>query len=321
MPETTVRSIRRVVDRISRGERRNVRALLRRLEDIRRALTLRLVEGGTEFDQAFKREMIRETEAAMVQLQAELRRSLGEQFAGAARAGTEETLRQVGVALADDPLALPSLVGIDTDILDFVSEETDNLVKGLTSSAKQEITRIVNSGAVGTATPQDVARQLGTVLSRAGRPEGVFGRLATQVERIHRTETSTLFTLSHRATSAKAVQQVGREARKKWITVIDGRTRPAHLDMNGATIPFDEHFNVGAGKRGARLSWEEAGRRGAFQGEKADVPLDPGLSAGQRINCRCTFALAFGKARKMSPAELLGVGDGPAPAPAGLVAR
>lgn len=302
--EATVSSIRRAVEEVSRGERRNVLQLVRQLQAIRDALVARLAEGGTEFDQAFKRAMLVEVDRAAATLRTELSAGLGAQFEAAARAGVREMSRQVATVAEG---GVPSLVGVDLDVLDFVRQETDNLVRGVSENVRTELQRIINSGAIGTGTRDDVIRRLGNVLTRENRDPGTFGKLATQVERIHRTETAAVFSLSKKATANKAVERSGRKASKRWVTVLDARTRPDHRALNGVVIPYDEHFNVGAPGAAGRMSWEEAGRRGLRQGEKADVPLDASLSAGQRINCRCAWSLVFGKALRQDPRTLLGI--------------
>lgn len=302
----TVRTIRRAVAEVSRGERRNVVQLLRQVQQIRDSLIARLAEGGTEFDQATKRALLAEVDQVVARIRQEVSTGFDLQFQEAARKGLEEMSRQL-VAVNDDA-TIPALVGLDLDVLDFVRQETDNLVRGVSERVRQDIQTVINSGAIGTATRQDVIAKLGTVLSREGRPEGTFGRLALQVERIHRTETSTIFSLSKKATANKAVRETGRQAKKRWVAVGDARMRAAHRALNGVEIPFDEHFNVGPTGAAAKVSWEEAGRRGLAQGEKADVPLDPALSPGQRIQCRCSWALVLGDPVAQTDRELLGIG-------------
>ena len=59
------------------------------------------------------------------------------------------------------------------------------------------------------------------------------------------------------------------KTRKKWNTIIDGREREWHEEVNGTTIPLEEPFAVGA--------------------ELLMYPLDTSLGAGADniANCRC----------------------------------
>ncbi len=55
---------------------------------------------------------------------------------------------------------------------------------------------------------------------------------------------------------------------KTWLSVLDERTRPAHVEANGQTQKLGDPFTV--------------------DGETCQYPGDPSLSAGQRCHCRCT---------------------------------
>lgn len=57
---------------------------------------------------------------------------------------------------------------------------------------------------------------------------------------------------------------------KEWLAESDDRTRDAHLDADGQTVPLGQAFQV--------------------DGEAAQHPGDPSLSAENRINCRCAMA-------------------------------
>jgi hypothetical protein len=57
---------------------------------------------------------------------------------------------------------------------------------------------------------------------------------------------------------------------KEWLPTLDGRTRPAHAEMEGSEpIPLDDKFVV--------------------DGEEMDRPGDPAGSAENVINCRCVL--------------------------------
>lgn len=55
---------------------------------------------------------------------------------------------------------------------------------------------------------------------------------------------------------------------KEWVTARDDRVRDSH-DIDGQVVALDEFFILG-------------------DGEEADYPLAPGVSAGNVVNCRCT---------------------------------
>lgn len=58
---------------------------------------------------------------------------------------------------------------------------------------------------------------------------------------------------------------------KVWISTIDQRTRPEHLEMEGVRVAYNEDFTVG--------------------GELLEYPGDPKGSAGNIINCRCGYEI------------------------------
>lgn len=59
----------------------------------------------------------------------------------------------------------------------------------------------------------------------------------------------------------------GVEGNRVWDATLDGRTRPDHALLDGVKKDEEGYYYVG--------------------GERARYPLDPNLSAGQSINCRC----------------------------------
>lgn len=70
--------------------------------------------------------------------------------------------------------------------------------------------------------------------------------------------------------SLTAARDFGDPLDKEWIATQDRRTRETHSEADTQIVGLDEQFVVG--------------------GELCDFPADPVLSAGERINCRCTQA-------------------------------
>ena len=95
------------------------------------------------------------------------------------------------------------------------------------------------------------------------RVEKVFNfNDAVRSERIARTE---MLSASNRG-ALEAYRQSGVVERKSWLATRDDRTRDAHAEANGQTVPLDAPFLV--------------------MGESVMVPGEG--SAGNSINCRCT---------------------------------
>jgi hypothetical protein len=85
-----------------------------------------------------------------------------------------------------------------------------------------------------------------------------------RAERIARTESVTAANLG----SIQGAEATGLALNKRWVATMDNRTRDAHLEADGQTVAMHSDFVI--------------------NGESAEYPGDPSLSAGERINCRCT---------------------------------
>jgi len=91
----------------------------------------------------------------------------------------------------------------------------------------------------------------------------MYGQVPYYAERIARTETVSAY-------NDGAVQSYGDAGveRKEWLASIDERTREAHAEADGQVVNTHEAFMV--------------------DGEEMEYPGDPGASAENVINCRCT---------------------------------
>lgn len=58
---------------------------------------------------------------------------------------------------------------------------------------------------------------------------------------------------------------------KVWISTIDERSRPEHIEMDGVSVLYNEDFTV--------------------DGESLEFPGDPNGSPGNIINCRCGYEI------------------------------
>jgi hypothetical protein len=100
--------------------------------------------------------------------------------------------------------------------------------------------------------------QLSARLSRLPRLAG------PRAETVARTEVVSAANLASLATA----QASGVVQTKTWLATNDDRTREAHADADGQTVPVDQAFTVG--------------------GESLQYPGDPSGSPENVINCRCT---------------------------------
>jgi hypothetical protein len=89
---------------------------------------------------------------------------------------------------------------------------------------------------------------------------------------IARTETTGAFNAGHQATY-DALAADGTISGKTWLATLDRDCRAEHAALHEVTVGAADDFNVG--------------------GELAPYPGHPGLSAGQRVRCRCVTVAAF----------------------------
>lgn len=292
-PEARAISRARVRDNVRRlGEMGQVRLeeVLAELERTRQRL-LSLLADGTEFDQARARQLIAAVEEESRRLRGTIREPLVRAYTDAARAGDTD-FHAYGRTLLGPEVSLSQ--GVSVTLLDTASARTADLVGQISETARSTLNTVMRRAASGSSTAQDVARQIGGVLSAEARPTGVFGTLATQIERIHRTEVGAMYEAAGKARTVQIARESPFEMQEVWIAVLDGRERHDHATMNGATIRVGEHFNYGAGPTWSKRSYEQAEAEGGTLGISCMGPLDSILPAEAAVNCRCTRGLRRG---------------------------
>lgn len=90
-----------------------------------------------------------------------------------------------------------------------------------------------------------------------------------RADTIARTEIHQAALYASQRNTRRIAMEVGVDVKKRWIPVVDERTRINHSVMAGKTVNMDEFFIVG--------------------GERMQRPGDPNGSAGNTINCRCVL--------------------------------
>lgn len=284
--------VRKNVARLTELGRRNLASILRELEDSRARLVA-LLASGTEFDQARAAEMIRAVDAEVARLRRELRTPLAQGYVEALRTGDADIADEAREVLpTGDGFRIST--GVSTALIDAATGRSADLVGEISEMARSRLNALMRRSATGSSRPADVAREIGTVLDAAGRPRGVYGTLATQIERVHRTETHALYETAAKARAIQVAAEVPWIMQEVWITVLDSRTRDSHREMNGAVIEVGESFNFGAGPTSSKVSYEQAQREGLTLGLAVNGPHDAILPAEEAVNCRCTRALRRG---------------------------
>jgi hypothetical protein len=109
---------------------------------------------------------------------------------------------------------------------------------------------------------------------------------------VARTESTTALNFGHYVVSEEMINDPqsavdGRE----WLSILDGSTRPAHAEANGQQVVKLKNGSWVVRQNEAVIG---EGRTFIVGGERARFPGDPSLSAGNRIQCRCTLVDTFG---------------------------
>ncbi|WP_020471479.1 phage minor head protein [Zavarzinella formosa] len=101
----------------------------------------------------------------------------------------------------------------------------------------------------------------------------VTGLSDWRAESIARTETHAAANYASVESVRQAEDRLGVRMLKEWLPTLDGRTRPAHAEMEGSDpIPMEDKFLV--------------------DGEEMDRPGDPAGSAENVISCRCVLGFS-----------------------------
>lgn len=282
--------VRENIERLGEMGQLYLSEVLAELERTRQRLVAMLAN-GTAFDQARAREMIAAVEQETTRLRARLREPFTAAFQGAARQGDADTVSYARLLIGREA---PLSQGVSLTLMDAGASRSADLVGQITETTRSTLNALLRRSATGTSRPADVARDIGDALRPEARPTGVFGTLATQVERVHRTEVAGLYEQAGKARTVQVARESPWQMQEVWITLRDGRERADHAAMNGATIDVGESFNYGAGGAASLVSYERAQREGLALGTACMGPHDSILPAAAVVNCRCTRGLRRG---------------------------
>lgn len=154
-----------------------------------------------------------------------------------------------------------------------------DLVRRVGEDMRGRIAREVTLGVAGQRNPFKVMQAVQAILrTEPARQDPSLGPLATQAERIVRTEMGRVFNTANELRHEEIAEAVP-GLLHYWRSARDGRTRKAHAaadsryapGSNPGPIPMTEPFVVG--------------------GEKLRFPHDPNGSAANTVQCRCVASL------------------------------
>lgn len=114
--------------------------------------------------------------------------------------------------------------------------------------------------------------------------------------RIARTETTAALNVGHYTVSNNLASAPGSNIRgREWVSILDQDTRKEHRVADGQRVMQQKGTQAFVVIENGKI----IGNGQQFilaNGERARFPGDPTLSAGQRINCRCTMINVFDQA-------------------------
>ena len=169
-----------------------------------------------------------------------------------------------------------SVMMINTEQLATLRTITAELLVTNKDKLKADVSRQVRSAFLGVQKPGEAIAAVSRIVPGIRQPvrdkDGeVIGLRytgpAARAETIVRTELGRAFSVAQHDQLLE-LDKIMPDARKQWLTVIDGRTRQTHLAAHGQRVKVAQNFIVG----GARLMY----------------PRDPSGPASEVINCRCS---------------------------------
>lgn len=262
------------VDRLSDAE---IRYAIAALKDARQAIVERMVDaarGQNTYSATVLQSLLNEVNRIGVEYDARLRRHM---------TAALRDVGDLGASAIPDSWAAGGIgtsfkLGLDTRLLDIASQITADLIRGVSQSFIDGVSREIRLGALGALDVNETMKRVRALLAtQPGRFAEKLGPIALQAERIVRTEIMRVYSLADEARRRQASELVP-GLQKYWLATPDKRTRDDHMRAwlryrpGGTEGPIDvkDDFMV--------------------NGERAAYPYDPRLSAKQVVECRCRAA-------------------------------
>ena len=156
-------------------------------------------------------------------------------------------------------LLLNGSATINDIIRNDVSKMLGRFALEITDTTKEKLLKTLNEGLESGETLEDLSKRVKSVIKELK---------TTRSDMIARSEVNKLVNYGR----LESYKQNGVTS-KKWLSAGDNRTRDAHLEADGQTVPINAQFKVG--------------------GELLDYPGDPSGSPENIIHCRCSVIPVF----------------------------
>lgn len=264
-----IKRAQRIQGQIERQNENTIRLTLRHMRGFRRQLfdQFAQVQTPTQLTELRFRQMQRITR--------EETRKLENLLLQTANTGVDAQAELAKSAVQDPLLALGlgpqgsstvSGAGVDPNLILAAKETSASLIRASDGGLAAEVLKRVNTtlqrGILGT-------QSLTTVLQELAQTLGDTSPLFTIAERIFRTESLTVSSLTQQAVARRIAEFIPMV--KRWIR---GISRPNHIAIDGQTATVRGKFRLRELQTGRLL--------------RPDHPRDPALPPGERVNCACS---------------------------------
>lgn len=163
---------------------------------------------------------------------------------------------------------------INVSRMEALASLRTDLISGIGLESKELIRKTIQRGVLTGESAADVADLIADGIASSGFQGNILAKATT----IARTETIRAYNTGHQIATNRLAEAIP-DLRKRWVSFIDGRTRPTHIAANNTVIPYRDRFKIGF--------------------VELLFPVDPaGIGSSQdlareTISCRCTMVVVF----------------------------
>lgn len=277
------RTLDRETAALRRLEDRTVREVIRLLTATRHRIVDELLRLGGRHDETMRASQVltarREVERALTAWKSEATRAIVAALRETQRAGDAlqpRLLDAIGAATFREASTDLTLVPeVSQHQLDVAADGVADLVSRVSEEGRVSIGQALNATLLGDRSPAQAVQAVATIL---GTQTDRRGPIATQAERIVRTELLSVYNLANERRQREIAKDVP-AIRKRWLSARDSRVRPVHAAATERYAP------------GAKPGPIKVGEDFVVGGERGKGPHAPSFSARNKVNCRCISVL------------------------------
>lgn len=259
--------IAKLLDELETEENAAIERTIRLLETLRLEIITRLAETSSQFDLTVYTQLQRGIDNALREFNRQASLELNDSM---------ERFHLLGERLVSEPVAFVTSapISINRNAVQIAAGYSADLIRGLSEDVRKSVNTILRRAVTGVITPAEAIKAIGKEIT-----EGAFKTPAQRAETIVRTEVlriQSIATHARQKESRKAMQSVGWDLKRAWLTSHDTRVRESHVLTDGQEREIEEAFDVPMILKGVVVGTE-----------KLMYPRDENASAANSINCRC----------------------------------